>query len=186
MLEGLGKGFLYMVAGGAGIYAGGAYLAGAGIETAATSLLTHKTVIQGSQIATEILQTEAGLVGVGGAAAVGAKQVAKEAAEVAVVAAKGVTNGGEFLFNTWHKGTFANRTQSVMYHVGKHGNGRTAVQYTQDAMSFFNKNKGLGQNVILKDGTQGIKIQTKQIINGKTQRVGGYWTSDGKLVTFWD
>lgn len=73
-----------------------------------------------------------------------------------------------------------------MYHVGKHGNGRTTVQYTQDAMNFFNKNKGLGQNVILKEGTQGIKIQTKQIINGKTQRVGGYWTSDGKFVTFWD
>ncbi|MBN8589486.1 MAG: hypothetical protein J0L94_14330 [Rhodothermia bacterium] len=89
MLEGLGKGFLYMVAGGAGIYAGGAYLAGAGIETAATSFLTHKTVIQGAQIATEIMASEAGLVGVGGAAAVGAKQVAKEAAEeVVVVAAK--------------------------------------------------------------------------------------------------
>ncbi len=53
-------------------------------------------------------------------------------------------------------------------------------------MNFFNKNKGLGKNVILKDGTQGIKIQTKQIINGKTHRVGGYWTRDGKLVTFWD
>lgn len=73
-------------------------------------------------------------------------------------AAKTSKSGGEFLFNTWHKGTFANRTQSVMYHLGKHGKGRTAVQYTQDAMNFFNKNKGLGQNVILKDGTQGIKI----------------------------
>ena len=40
--------------------------------------------------------------------------------------------------------------------------------------------------MIIKEGTQGIKIQTKQIINGKTQRVGGYWTSEGKLVTFWD
>lgn len=94
--------------------------------------------------------------------------------------------GGKYLFNSWHKGTFPNKTQSVMYHYRKHGNGRTAVQYTKDAMKFFNKNKGLGQKVILKDGTQGIKIQTKQIINGKTQRSGGYWTSSGKIVTFWD
>lgn len=96
------------------------------------------------------------------------------------------SGAGKYLFNNWHKGTFANRTQSVSYHLAKHGKGRTATQYTQDAMNFFNKNKGLGQNVILKDGTQGIKIQTKQIINGKTHRVGGYWTRDGKLVTFWD
>lgn len=94
--------------------------------------------------------------------------------------------GGKYLFNSWHKGTFPNKTQSVMYHYRKHGNGRTAVQYTKDAMKFFNKNKGLGQKVILKGGTQGIKIQTKQIINGKTQRSGGYWTSSGKIVTFWD
>ena len=64
--------------------------------------------------------------------------------------------------------------------------GRTASQYTQDAMNFFNKNKAFGQNMILKDGTQGIKIQTKQIINGKTRRVGGYWTRDGRMITFWD
>jgi hypothetical protein len=53
-------------------------------------------------------------------------------------------------------------------------------------MNFFNKNKAFGQNMILKDGTQGIKIQTKQIINGKTRRVGGYWTRDGRMITFWD
>lgn len=115
-----------------------------------------------------------------------AAKAVETTAEVGINAAKTSMGSGEFLFNTWHKGTFANRTQSVMYHVGKHGNGRTAVQYTEDAMSFFNKNKGLGQNMILKDGTQGIKVQTKQIINDKTQRVGGYWTADGKLVTFWD
>jgi hypothetical protein len=103
----------------------------------------------------------------------------------ALKAARG-SGAGKYLLQNWHKGTFPNRTQSVSYHLAKHGKGRTATQYTQDAMNFFNKNKGLGQNVILKDGTQGIIIQTKQIINGKTRRVGGYWTRDGRLVTFWD
>ncbi len=92
----------------------------------------------------------------------------------------------KYILKNWYKGTFPNKTQSISYHLAKHGKGRTARQYTQDAMNFFNKNKGLGQNVILKDGTQGIKIQTKQIINGKTHRVGGHWTKDGRLVTFWD
>ncbi len=54
-------------------------------------------------------------------------------------------------------------------------------------MDFFHRNKQLGQDIILKDGTAGIKIQTKVSIPGqKTQKIGGYWTKNGKLVTFWD
>jgi len=54
-------------------------------------------------------------------------------------------------------------------------------------MDFFQKNRQLGQEVILKDGTAGIKIQMKVSVPGqKTQKIGGYWTSDGRLVTFWD
>jgi|GEM_PF-2037095 len=101
MLYGLGEGFVYMVGIGAGIYGGGAYLAGAGIETATTSLLTHRTVIQGSQIATEIMASEAGLVGVGGAAAVGAKQVAEEVVEEAVEVAGKTSN------NLWKVGSYS-------------------------------------------------------------------------------
>ena len=44
------------------------------------------------------------------------------------------------------------------------------------------KNIELGQEVVLKDGTKAIKIQTG---TGKN-KVGGYWTKDGKIVTFWD
>ncbi|GIW99630.1 MAG: hypothetical protein KatS3mg111_2963 [Pirellulaceae bacterium] len=99
-------------------------------------------------------------------------------------APKGV---GKYLADNWHQGTFPNRMQSVRYHLAKHGKGRTAQQYTEDAMDFFHKNKHLGQKVTLKDGTPGIKIQTKIKIPGqKTRRIGGYWTHDGKLVTFWD
>ena len=65
-----------------------------------------------------------------------------------------------------------------MYHVAGHGKGRSAGDYTKDAMTFFEQNKSLGIPWTLKDGTPGIKIKI-----GKT---GGYWTQDGRLVTFWD
>lgn len=106
------------------------------------------------------------------------------------VAAKGADeafSAGKYLNDTWYKSTFPNRTQSVQYHLAKHGKGRTAVEYTQDAMDFFAQNRSLGQSVILRDGTAGIKISTKQPLpGGGFQRVGGYWTNDGSLVTFWD
>ena len=94
--------------------------------------------------------------------------------------------GGKYLNDSWYKGTFPNKTQSLKYHLGKHGKGRTATEYTKDAMNFFGKNSHLGKKVTLKDGTPGIKIQTKTKVDGKTQQTGGYWTQDGKLVTFWD
>lgn len=105
-------------------------------------------------------------------------------------AAKGADeafSAGKYLNDTWYKSTFPNRTQSVQYHLAKHGKGRTAVEYTQDAMGFFAQNRSLGQSVILRDGTAGIKISTKQPLpGGGTQKVGGYWTNDGRLVTYWD
>ena len=60
--------------------------------------------------------------------------------------------------------------------------GRTIEQYTQDAINFYNANKSLAVPVVLKDGTEGVKIQTG---TGKN-KVGGYWTKDGRVVTFWD
>ncbi len=97
------------------------------------------------------------------------------------------SGAGRYLADTWHQGTFPNRTQSVRYHVLKHGKGRTARQYTRDAMEFFQANRHLGERVILKDGTPGIKISIKVTTpEGTVKRIGGYWTEDGKLVTFWD
>lgn len=40
----------------------------------------------------------------------------------------------------------------------------------------------LGKPVQLKDGSWGIKIE---LGTGKN-KIGGYWTNDGKIVTFWD
>jgi RHS repeat-associated protein len=96
-------------------------------------------------------------------------------------------SAGKYLNDSWYKSTFPNRTQSVQYHLAKHGNGRTAVEYTRDAMDFFAQNQSLGKAVILRDGTAGIKIATKQPLpGGGVQKIGGYWTSDGRLVTYWD
>jgi len=82
----------------------------------------------------------------------------------------------------WHNGTFTSAFDSMEYHLAKHGKGRSIEQYTNEAMKFYNKNKNLGEKIILKDGTIGIKIQTG---TGKN-KIGGYWTYDGKIVTFWD
>lgn len=114
--------------------------------------------------------------------------VAGEALVVATTLRSVAANksAGQYLFETWHQGTFPNRAQSVAYHLERHGKGRSATEYTRDAMSFFERNKHLGEQITLKDGSSGIRIQTKQIVDGKVQRTGGYWTSDGKLVTFWD
>ena len=106
---------------------------------------------------------------------------------VAANVADEALSGGRYLFNNWHKGTFPNRTQSVNYHLAKHGKGRTAGEYTRDAMDFYDANRSLGTPVILRDGTAGLRIQTKQPLpGGGTQKVGGFWTSDGRLVTYWD
>ncbi|CAD7289224.1 tRNA(Glu)-specific nuclease WapA [Campylobacter majalis] len=88
----------------------------------------------------------------------------------------------ETITNNWHKSTFGSVEESMSYHLLKHGKGRTLKQYTEDATNFYNKNKQLGKKVILKDGTEAIKIQTG---TGKN-KIGGYWTKDGKIVTFWD
>lgn len=54
----------------------------------------------------------------------------------------------------WYKSTFETVEESMDYHSKTHGNGRTLEQYTDDAMNFFNKNKNIGTEVTLKDGTQ--------------------------------
>jgi hypothetical protein len=56
-----------------------------------------------------------------------------------------------------------------------------------DAQNFFRESQRFATEVVLKDGTQGLRIQTKvPTASGGTKNVGGYWTSSGKLVTFWD
>lgn len=84
--------------------------------------------------------------------------------------------------NKWHKGTFSTARKSIKYHKNKHGKGRDVDGYTEDAMKFYDSHKSSGVKTTLKDGTEGVKIQ---IGKGKNKQ-GGYWTNDGKLVTYWD
>jgi len=91
--------------------------------------------------------------------------------------------GGHFaatqlIERSWYSSTFADAWATAYYHLEKHGEGKTLEQYTQDALDFFQQNRGRGQSVILEDGTPGIRIKQK---GGP----GGYFTPDGKIVTFW-
>lgn len=88
----------------------------------------------------------------------------------------------EQLSKYWHKATFDTVEDSMAYHLKKHGKGRTMAEYTQVAVEFYEKYKGEGRTCTLKDKTPGLKIEVGQ---GKHEK-GGYWTSDGKIVTFWD
>lgn len=98
-----------------------------------------------------------------------------------------VSKGGQYLFDTWHRATFNSRLESIRYHLGRHGRGRSAVEYTRDAMRFFSQHGHQGKPVILRDGTAGVRIQTKLTDpSGAIRRIGGFWTEHGKLVTFWD
>jgi hypothetical protein len=44
--------------------------------------------------------------------------------------------------NAWDQGTFPTKTASILYHFGKHGNGRTLARYTADAEAFWTVNRG--------------------------------------------
>ena len=79
----------------------------------------------------------------------------------------------------WGKGTFENVVDSLEYHFTKHGAGRSLQQYTDDALQFFEKNKGQAEwgqwNPKWKPSFK-LKIGDK----------GGYFTADGRVLTYWD
>jgi len=72
--------------------------------------------------------------------------------------------------------------QSIKYHLQKHGNGRIPKEYTQDALNFLTINRDKALDVILKNGKKGISLKVNQ--NG--QRMGGFWTENEKIITYWD
>ena len=71
--------------------------------------------------------------------------------------------------------------QSLRYHLEKHGNGRTYLEYVTDGKNFFETNKDKAVELTLKNGQAGYSIKLKN--NGT--RSGGFWTKDGKMITFW-
>ena len=144
-----------------------------------------------SQIATRVTPLESFLNTIGtflginglaeGAEQIGEGRVASGALTLAMSLPIGPgeeARGVGTVLKMWHKATFADEAASAAYHVGKHGGGRSLVQYTKDAIDFFQANKARATSVTLKDGTQGLRIKTP---GGR----GGYFTPDGRVVTFW-
>jgi hypothetical protein len=61
--------------------------------------------------------------------------------------------------NNWYDASFGELFKTIEYHYAKHGLGKTLQEYTDDAILFFNNNKGAGKSVILQDGVKGIYIR---------------------------
>ena len=82
------------------------------------------------------------------------------------------------MWKAWDKGTFPTKLDSILYHFGKHGNGRTLAQYTADALAIWNANKGAATW-----GTWNPKWAPSWRLKMPPQ--GGYFTGDGRILTFW-
>ena len=73
--------------------------------------------------------------------------------------------------------TFESSEKALAYHLMKHGNGRTAEKYIEDATVFFKKNRDIAEPTILQSGSKGFSIKTKVTdTNGNVKRIGGFFT----------
>ena len=46
-----------------------------------------------------------------------------------------------FVLNSWDKCTFYSISRTVMYHLHRHGRGRSAYEYTKDALTAWDREK---------------------------------------------
>ena len=81
----------------------------------------------------------------------------------------------------WGEGTMGSEVDSMEYHLGKHGNGRTIEQYTDDAQDFFQNNQ-----MQAKWGQWNPKWQPSYKIKTGPGNPGGYFDANGKVLTYWD
>ena len=79
----------------------------------------------------------------------------------------------------WDKGTFATRYGSLKYHYSKHANGLSPAQYTQYALDFVSFNSSSFKY------TFNYKFGNVSWYYNNMFGVGGYYTSAGKIITFW-
>ena len=91
-----------------------------------------------------------------------------------------------FLLDSWHKSTSDTERMAWERHVEKHARGRSALEYTADARRFFLEHRDLATPSVLKDGTMGMRIKFKVTVDGTKRSIGGYWTPEGRVVTFFD
>lgn len=87
------------------------------------------------------------------------------------------------ILKSWSKVNWRSVSSAAKYHYSKHvlnqGMRNNLMQYTDDALNFFNTNKNLGKEIMLRDGSMGMKIRL-----GPNQP-GGIFTTDGRIVSFW-
>ena len=79
----------------------------------------------------------------------------------------------------WDKGTFHTRYSSLKYHYGIHANGLSPTQYTQYALDFSSFNSSSFKY------TYNYKYNNLSWYFKDMFGVGGYYTSTGKILTFW-
>ncbi|MYS46090.1 chemotaxis protein, partial [Streptomyces sp. SID5998] len=98
-----------------------------------------------------------------------------------------VHNAGKFCgadadaLQHWDKATFSSAEETAVYHLDKHGKGRTLAEYTKEAMDLWNKTKPEDRIPWkLRNGEMGWKIRGG-LFGGE-----GIYTKDGKIVTWHD
>ncbi|MFV2022930.1 polymorphic toxin-type HINT domain-containing protein [Micromonospora sp. LOL_023] len=81
----------------------------------------------------------------------------------------------------WSPATFGSADESAIYHLNKHGKGRTLVEYTAEARALWDKTPTADRVPWeLGDGSVGWKIR------GGFRGGEGIYTNDGKIVTWHD
>jgi hypothetical protein len=84
-----------------------------------------------------------------------------------------------FVWKAWSKGTFAAKTDSILYHWQKHGNGRTLCEYTVDALRFWSTHRA---HAVW--GTWNARWAPSWKLKIGAQ--AGYNTATGQILTYWD
>ena len=81
----------------------------------------------------------------------------------------------------WDQATFPTAHECAFYHWQKHASylGKSPEEYTSDALDFFKREKERARPLTLKNGERGFIIRTGP--GGP----GGYFTQDGRVVSFW-
>ena len=91
-----------------------------------------------------------------------------------------------FLRASWHPGRSETLEESWTYHLQRHGRGRSLLEYTLDARRFFLEHRELAVPATIGNGEEGLLIRFRAKIDGRTMRIGGYYTRDGRVVTLFD
>jgi hypothetical protein len=82
----------------------------------------------------------------------------------------------KYLENNWDKGTFGNVQNSIKYHLRKHGQGLSEVEYTKRAIRVFNDTTAVRSRVSDIRGRAVFKVVSKEGT--------GLFTKTGRIIWF--